>query len=173
MAASRGGRLRGRIGRKGAHWCFRKGKGGADAAVQEQRVGRVDRVLLTGLIAAHSPPPTRSIAQMGGTHSLTACIPPGGPWRRCQFQAPRSRPSLEDYPIRIDKHVRDRILLGRFVISTTECGSAYDLHSVDWQLCQHTETHLSVRPTEATINHFRSRSPEPAQRLDSISIFNR
>lgn len=34
---------------------------------------------------------------------------PGCSWRHCQFQPPRSRSPLEDYSVRIDKHVRDTI----------------------------------------------------------------
>lgn len=101
----------GMVGRTGV---FSRGKEGQ----LELRVGRDNRVLLIAIlvsIKAHKPTTNRQTTQMGTNNShadrqtLTACIPPSGPWRRCQFQAPRSHPSLEDYPIRIDKRVRDRI----------------------------------------------------------------
>lgn len=130
-------------------------QGGA-TALRSLRVGRVDRVLLiaSGMSCpAHSPTSNRPITQMGTllrTDRLSPpCFPPGGTWRRCQFQALRSRSSLEDYPIRIDKHVRDVILPGALVISTAVVELIIFIMFTG--NCLNTMTQLTVHPLEATI----------------------
>lgn len=131
MAASRGvGACVGWLVESGPTLVFSQG----GAASPQLQVGRVNRVLFRIIVDCKpacvlpraQPTSNRPITQIGTplnlgrqTDSHRPAFPRDGPWRRCQFQPSRSRSPLEDYPIRIDKHVRDMILLGRLVISTT------------------------------------------------------